>query len=116
MVQISNRASYPVNYRIGGDAVDDDEVSSMKKIGVTVEVGAFFGAVFARSTDARERFIANIDFLHNFYKFKFYLTTRFAGGEGLVRFICAACPESGLIINRDSSTASNAEPVTRPSS
>ena len=51
------------------------------------------------------------------YRMKdFHFALRFVGGEGFTAFICFACPESWLIISGDSSPASNAEPVTRPSS
>jgi hypothetical protein len=49
-------------------------------------------------------------------KLYYHCELRFVGGEGFTAFICFACPESWLIISGDSSTASNAAPVTSPSS
>ncbi len=55
-----------LNYRFGrSDSVDDDVVKKMEKIDDTVEAGAFFGVVFADARNPRQRFIANVDFLHD---------------------------------------------------
>ncbi len=55
-----------LNYRFGrSDSVDDDVVKKMEKIDDTIEAGAFFGVVFADARNPRQRFIANLDYLHD---------------------------------------------------
>lgn len=53
-----------LNYRPGrSDSVDDSVVSKMQKIDATAEAGAFIGAEFINSSNPRQRFITNLDFL-----------------------------------------------------
>jgi len=55
-----------VNYRFGRkDSVHDVVVKQMTELKDTVEAGAFVGAVFADAKDPRQRFVLNLEYLHD---------------------------------------------------